>query len=360
LSAAGQTVDRQDEISLFEVAAIVLQRRRGLAWWVIGSAVIAVIPIIAIKPTYTATATFVPQAQNSGSSAPAGLRSLAGQFGFNLGGAASNESPQFYSDLAKSPTILSPIVQDTFVVSEEGNARRAFTDLMELHSSSAQRRIDDGNELLGELVNTRVNRETGVITLTVTTRWPSVSVGIAERLLKGLNDFNLQTRQSQAREERRFTEARLSDAKQALRASEDRLQMFYERNRQWQNSAQLTFEKDRIQRELDLQQQVVTSLAQAYEDSRIREVRATPVLTVLRAPTIPSMANPRGRMKRGVIGLVVGFVLGIIYALGAEAISRRRRVGDEDLAALTAIARETWAGMFSFWRRPSPPRVERR
>ena len=152
----------------------------------------------------------------------------------------------------------------------------------------------------------------------------STQPSLAERLLKGLNYFNLITRQSQAREERRFTEGRLEDARGSLRAAEDALQRFLQVNREFAESPALVFQQDRLRREVLLQQQVVTSLAQRYEENRIREVRDTPVITVLEKPTLPVLPDPRGRLLLLSVGTLVALMVGAAVVLAREGMRRQR------------------------------------
>jgi len=89
------------------------------------------------------------------------------------------------------------------------------------------------------------------------------------------------TRQSQAAAERGFTEERMAEAQEELRAAENELQRFLQNNRQFQNSPELVFQHDRLQRRVAMRQQVYTSLVQSYEQARIDEVPNTPVITVV-------------------------------------------------------------------------------
>jgi uncharacterized protein involved in exopolysaccharide biosynthesis len=54
------------------------------------------------------------------------------------------------------------------------------------------------------------------------------------------------------------------------------MQAFLQANRQWANSPDLTFQHDRLERDIALRQQVYTTLVQSFEQARISEVRDTP------------------------------------------------------------------------------------
>lgn len=179
------------------------------------------------------------------------------------------------------------------------------------------------------------------MTVNVRTRSPYVSLAIAQQLLRGLDEYNLVTRQSQAHQERVFTESRLSDARAALRGAEDELLRFLQTNRQTDFPA-LTLQRDRLQREVDLRQQVVTSLAQKYEENRIREVRDTPVLTLIELPDLASRTDPRLRGLILLVGIAGGMTLGILVVL-LRALWNREGVAAGDPAR--AMLRDEWARM---------------
>jgi uncharacterized protein involved in exopolysaccharide biosynthesis len=108
-----------------------------------------------------------------------------------------------------------------------------------------------------------------------------------------VDSFNLKSRQSQASQERRFTEQRLTQAQADKRQAEDELQAFLQRNRDFRSSPQLSFAYDRLADNVSLRQQLYTTLAQSYEQARIEEVRDTPVITIVEPPMLPARPDPR-------------------------------------------------------------------
>jgi len=192
-----------------------------------------------------------------------------------------------------------------------------------------------------------VNKTTGVVQFSVETRWPSVSLGIVSALVAGVNEFNQRTRQSQAAAERRFLEGRLAGASDDLRMAEDRQEAFLRGNRQLTNSPQLTFENERLGRSVALQQQVVTSLTQAYEDARMREVRDTPVITVIEPPSVAAMPDPRGRLKSVALGFLLGLFVGGLVVIVSGLVARARGGRSDDARLFFATLAEVWQDLLS-------------
>src|SRR2546423_3036125 len=246
-----------------------------------------------------------------------GLANLAGQFGITLGAVGGGAAPpQLYADLLVTRAVLAPIAADSFAVGPDSTRRVPLAKFLEVRGDAPPIVIDKILlALRRDVIAAAVAPRTGMVTTRVRTESPYVSLRIAQRLLEGLNHFNLITRQSQAREERRFTEGRLEDARAELRAAEDALQRFLQVNREFAESPALTFQRDRLQREVTLRQQVVTSLAQRYEENRIREVRDTPVITIVDAPSLAARADRRLLALILVVGTVAAFVLGALIVM---------------------------------------------
>jgi uncharacterized protein involved in exopolysaccharide biosynthesis len=315
------------EISLFALGTTFLRNRWRIARWALGGAAIATL-LVAFRPAvYTASASFVPQGNDPGRS---GLASLAGHFGVSLPTGAQSLSPDFYAKLLKSRVLLGQIARDTFVVQELGGRRMPFLDVFKIRGGLSKQREERGIALLRSIVTVSVTKATGVVELSVATRWPSVSLAIVTDLVNGVNDYNQRTRQSQAAAERKFVEGRLVVAGAELRAAEDRLEGFLRTNRQFASSPELTFQRDRLQRDVALQQQVFTSLTDSYEEVRIREVRDTPVITMFETPAVRAQPESRGRVSGVLLGLLLGGFLGVIIAFTRGMAARRRQVGDPE------------------------------
>jgi uncharacterized protein involved in exopolysaccharide biosynthesis len=315
----------RDEASLFALATALLRNRWRIARWMFVGGGLAALVALTTPALYVASASFIPEGNDPSRS---GLANLAGQFGLTIAAGNQSQSPDFYTRLLTTRVLLMPIVRDTFVVREMGGRRIPFLDLFKIGRGPVTLREEQGVRGLTRVVNTSVAKTTGVVEVSVATEWPSVSLAIANALLNGVNEFNQRTRQGQAAAERKFVEGRLALAGSDLRAAEDRLESFLRTNREFGGSQELIFQRERLQRDLALKQQVFTSLTQSYEEVRIREVRDTPVITVIEPPSVPTVPQPRGRLLRVLLGIILGGFVGTLVALMSDTINRRRNEGD--------------------------------
>lgn len=336
--------DPEPEISVLQLMSTLLKHRYLVMGWGLAFAFVVVLVTLVLPRSYTAAGSFVPQGLEAG--ARGGLARMAGQLGLEIPQADPSQSPQFYAELIGTREITGRILADTFEVARTRFLRDTVhvsgtvLDLLELDEGDPALRRDEGIRWLQEkAVRATPGGETGVVRLSVTTPWPAVSQGIAIRLMELVNDFNLSTRQSQAGAERAFIEGRLVDTEARLRAAEERLRRFLEANRQFQNSPELLFERDRLQREVTMHQQVFTSLSQAYEDARISEVRNLPLVTVVQPPEPPARPDSRRVPFKALVGLLAGTVVGLFHAFGKEYVTRNREEGDREYDEF----REVWA-----------------
>ena len=325
-----------DEISLWEVLAVLLRRRGTIVLTTVVVAGLAVAFTLLRAETYTTEASFRPQGSEQSASQ---LMALASQFGVSVPGAGEEASPAFYAELLESREILRRAAIRAYDV--EGEGAVLLKDLLEIEEETEALRDQATIEWLrDEAVDVSTGRETGTVTLSVTTEWPDLSKAIADELLAEVARFNLSTRQSQAAEERRFIEERVRQAEEELEAAEDSLRLFLEANRQWQDSPLLRFRHDALQREVTLRSSVLTTLVQSFEQARISEVRDTPVITVLQDPYMPPGPDDRRLLLSVALGVVLGGMMGIVLAFVVEAF-RRPSGGDpakEDF-------QETWKGL---------------
>jgi len=335
------------ELSLLRIVNVVL-RGRGL---IAGSAVLVAIVVavvgLARARTYSASASFVPQGRSGGSN----LSGIAAQFGISVQSGEGMQSPQFYVDLLRSREILRDVVDTRYSVpTDTGAAHGTLADLYGIKERTPALRREAAIERLRSRLSTGVTPKTGVVTLTVTTPDAALSYQVTERLLALLNKFNLETRQSQAAAERRFAEQRLNEVKEELRAAENRLQAFLQRNRQYRNSPELQFEEDRLSREVSLRQGLYATLAQSYEQAKIDEVRDTPVITLVERPEVPVRADRRLLIQKGLLGLLAGAVVGLIIVLVRHFLPSSGTDVSDEVAEFAALRRETIGDLTHPWR----------
>lgn len=311
-----------DRVSFLGTAQVLLRRRRTIALLAVAGGAAGLFLALRAPRSYVSEAIFLPQ---SGETSTSGLAAAASQLGIRIPSGGGGWGPPMYVELLESRALLEPLVTDTFVVAEDGGRRIQLLDLLVSSSPNQRRRIDAAVSSLQGMVNARELRGLTGVEVKVSSSWASVSHALTERLLLAVNRFNLQTRQTQASVERRFVEGLVAKEEAALRNGEGALQAFMERNRAIAGSPELALERERLQREVNLRQQVYNNLVQSREEARIREVRDTPVIAVFEHPRLPLAPESRKPVMKTGVGLVAGALAGVLLAFLMEGLARARR-----------------------------------
>lgn len=323
----------REAVSLVGLVNVALRFRRLIAWTAGSLCLIVCVVLLLLPRTFTSTASFVPQARRTNAS----ISSLAAQLGL-LPNADAAQSPAFYVSLLDSRAILDAVVQTSF--KPDSGPARDLLQVYKVRGSSPEEKVERAVRRLRQRLSVTADAKTGIVMFTVWTRDPELSRQIASRLLELLNEFNLLSRQSQAAAERAFTEGRLEEVGRDLRASEDKLLGFLQRNRDYRNASVLEFEQQRLQQEVTMQRQLFTTLQQAFEQAKIEEVRDTPVISVVERPLAPATPDPRGLVVKGIIALVLGATLGLLMALALELVRGPASAPDRDIAELKKLLGE--------------------
>jgi uncharacterized protein involved in exopolysaccharide biosynthesis len=212
-------------------------------------------------------------------------------------------------------------------------------DILDVKGRTPEERLQRGVILLRDKVKVTSDKPTGIVTLEVDMKSPQLAATVANHLVQELNEFNLERRQSQSREQRRFTGERLAEAEKDLRAAERAELGFLQRNRDYSSSPLLTFEAGRLAREVQVKQELFLTLSKAHTEARIAEVRDTPVLTVVDSAVAPFRRARPQRTLGVIIATILGTMLGVVIAYVVD--FRRRAVPEQnpDYFAM----REAWA-----------------
>lgn len=323
-----------EEVTIYDVIVPMMRRWKLLLGLPAGIGLAATLISLVLPSAYTAETTLTPAASSTAGglsgSALASLAGLAGQLGMGTG-AGGTLSPDFISDVLKSREVLTATLKSEFQDPLSRN-QRPLLDIMGIEGKSETARVSEGVRRMERLVKTQVDHSTGIVTLMVKSRDPELAASIANRMRDILNSFNLERRQSQSREQARFTRERLAHAQAELQQAEAAQLRFLQANREYSGSPILEFEQGRLRRAVDLRQEVYISLAKSYEEARIAEVRDTPVITTIDSAVAPDRRSSPRPLLNGVIGFLLGGVLALGLILLLEQRGRTGRTSGPDPA----------------------------
>jgi uncharacterized protein involved in exopolysaccharide biosynthesis len=273
--------------------------------------------------TWTATTSFVPeQALGSNNAsllgAIGGLGSLLGDAGgvSALSKLKDGPSTEFFADVLTSTELLTATLQTPFPDPDAPSAARPLLELIDVTGPTPERRFGNGLRKFKRRVLVVISRKSSIVNLSVTLGDPRLSAAVANRMLQLLERFNLERRQRASTEQRRFAEHRLSTARVELDSMERLKQSFLEANRNYYESPRLLALYEQLDRSVRVKEGILIGLTKTYEESRVAEVRDTPLLTVVDRATAPDRPLQRPVLWGGLAaggGVILTLVV-IVFA----------------------------------------------
>jgi alpha-tubulin suppressor-like RCC1 family protein len=311
--------------SPFPLINLALDNARLLIAVPLAAAVVAVLLGLLFGGRHTAHSSFRPQGDQQDLNR---LSGLAAQFGIDVPGGNRGESVDFYARLVRSRALLEDVVQREYLI--DGSRRATLIELYDVPGSGATQ-LRRTVERLSRRVSVEADLNAGVVGIRTRDRSGSVAEQINRAILDEVNRFNLERRQSQASAERSFVEAQAARAREDLTKAEEELSLFMQTNRRYEEWPQLRFEAARLQRQVDLQQQMVMTLSQGLERARLDEVRNTPVITILDRPE-GSAKRERKLFQKAVLGGVLGLTLVLAFLFLRDYTDRLRQQYPDEYA----------------------------
>jgi uncharacterized protein involved in exopolysaccharide biosynthesis len=338
------------DITVFQLVTPLVRRWRIVVAVPAVFAVVAAVVSFLVPKVYTASTSFTPAAPaTTGLGAGlGGLAGLAGQLG--LGGATGATSPEFFASVLESRELLDTLLRTPFA-DPDGGPPRPLLDLLDIDGDTPEERMSLGIRKMRKVLSEGVDGRTGIISMSVRQGDARLAADVANRLVELLNAFNLDRRQSQSREQARFTAQRLAEAEHELRDAEGAMQRFLVANRQYQGSPLLEFEYARLDRVVQLKQEVFTSLSKSYEEARIAEVRDTPVLTIIDRAVPPHRRTSPRRRVYVMVAMLVGGVIGAAVAYAVDLRSRADLGGRGDYRELAEALAQAGTDLRTLMRR---------
>jgi len=322
-----------------DILAFVLRHIRLIVFLPMGTAIVfAALFLLGGRP-YAAESTFAIATSGTSMSRLAGL---AAQFGMSFGNRPV-ESVDFYGALLKSGDVLREVVLSEYTIVEgppeaPDTITGTLLDLLPAKGKTKERRIAQAVRKLRKNVGVTTDMFAGTVSLKVTNRNPVLAEQINRRLLDIANAYNVERRKKMAADEREFFEARVRDALQELYEAEETLKAFLAENRAYSSSPALMAEAARLQRNVDLRQQVYTSLVQAYDQARVDEVRNTASISIIETPE--GSAHPATRLLFVLFaGGFFGIAVALVIASLTEFMNRQRATDPERYRELRALWR---------------------
>lgn len=334
------------------VAAVVA--RRKLIYAIVGTTTILAVTVsLLLSNRYTARAVILPSGERTNLQKLAGLAggSLLG-LGIDPSAVGIENSSLLFPDVLKSRTVREGVLAATFRFPR--GKRTVETTLLEYFGV---RSLDRGVKRLKNVTDITMNPKTGVIALEVTLEHPELSAAVANEFIRQLDRYNQETRLSKAKDNEAFIARRLEEVGGELRTAEDDLEKFQAQNRNYYAALapDLTKELKRLQREVEVKNQVFLTLTQQHELAKIEAKRDLPIVQVLDYARPPEVKSFPQRSLIVLAAFMLSLAFSIFWALWSAYLGHQLSLEERDrlrqqLQAFSADRRRLW----QFVRRPLP------
>jgi uncharacterized protein involved in exopolysaccharide biosynthesis len=335
----------EDEVSLIDLLLVVARYKRLIGGTVLAFFVVGFLVAVLSPDEYTSSAKVVREIQADASLGSVGALSALRGFGLSLGAGATGLTPEAYPDITKGREVGLAVVRDEFFFPDLDKSL-TFVEYVRDNKSIVQQILalpgrlvallksdkptrsiqtyDDTIIYLTEdeeraitavskLVSTSVDLESGLMTISAKTYDPNLSASLTASFVRHLVERVREILTVKTRKNLEFIDERFAEAEVELRAAEEALAQFMDRNTSIK-SASLTTDRDRLQRQVTFKTQLYGDLQTQLTQAQIELQRSEPVITILERPAPPIEPSGVGGKVVLLIFLLLGAAIGVALA----------------------------------------------
>lgn len=216
------------------------------------------------------------------------LAAAAAAFGVSVPGGDGSDAN--FIDILNSRTLREKLLETEFTFKERAwrfGGEQPRKETLEAYLEQPNR--DRSLRALGKVLSTSRDLKSKVITLGAETKSPELSQQIVRRTLELLEAFVQEKGRTRGGAKAAFAEGRLEEARKEMAQVEDDFRRFLDGNRNYLMSADpsVRLRGMRLEAELKLRQQLVTTLALSREQALMEEKNDMPILNVLDPGNLP-------------------------------------------------------------------------
>ena len=265
-----------------------------------------------IPPTFKADAVILPETEKTNLGSVSSLAGLASIAGVNLGG---GDIARLYPVIMTSESVLTAVIERKYLT-ERFKDSVNLIQYLEVDEGSPQKNLDAALRTLKGLLSVTMDSRTSVVSASVEMREPQLAADVMNAILHELDIFLREKRMSNATEQRIWIESRLVQVNAELRAAEEALKSFREKNRKVTDSPELMLQQDRLLREVQVKGSIDLELRKQAEIAKIDEIKQVPTINVLDASREPVRKEHPKRATNAVIAFLASFgCLSMFYAV---------------------------------------------
>ncbi|MBK9797957.1 MAG: hypothetical protein IPP58_16035 [Holophagaceae bacterium] len=266
--------------------------------------VLTALVMICLPNQYKSEARVLAADSRSGTSGAAAMAAAA--VGVSIPGQESADAA--YVDILNSRSLRESLLKTTFTFKVRtwllGAAQSRQQTLYEFLDT---KNLDRAVKELKTRITIRRDPKSKLLTLIVETESPQLSQQVVQRMVTMLDEFVVDKARTRGGAKAAFAEKRLAEARIELAQAEEAFRVFLDGNRNYLQSTDpsVRLKGQRLDSELKLRTQLLTTLAIGREQALLEEKNDMPILNVLDAGNLPidKSAPARGTVVLAVLVL---------------------------------------------------------
>ncbi len=306
-----EAYDPRNEFTVEDCLVVLLKRR----WLILGIWLLVIAVAMAAsyleQPRYQAQATFLVAEKSS--------ENILGEG--NSGDFEFKDPVAYYREIAVSSPILNRLLKEPFGL-RDGDEKIPLIDLLNVTGYTEEERLYRGRELLKRDIDV-VSQKNFVylLTLTAEASTPELAAALANRLIDLLRSYDIELKTANVQNRMQFLESQLAETEKNLRSTEKEFEYFQKRNRMT-NAPHLMLERDRLERDLSLQDDLYRTFRRELELARIAEKKDASAISLIDSAVPPRIPSSPKTGRAVAIASAAGLLLGVLLAFVLEFASR--------------------------------------
>jgi len=265
-------------------------------------------------PVYTSVSKVLPVSED-GSTSSNGFSGVAAQLGINIPLSMGGTVPwdEIYPEIVQSSDLFATLLEGMYITEKYGQKllKEILYNEHGLTKYPEEERFNRAVTELRKMIKVSKDRLSPIVTLEVEAFEPQFAAELSRNLIEESGQVQRQLKTSRVRKKRLFIEERIIEVSVEMKAKEQSLREFREKNRNMSTSPSLLMQTQEMGREVDLQNSLYVTLKTQYEKAKIDEVERDDMVQLIDGPNIPANLT---RPRRG-LSIILALFFGIFLSI---------------------------------------------
>ncbi len=345
--------EQYEEIDLMELLGKLFRNWKFILKWCAVAAVIALVVGFSIPKEYEAGAKLAPEVVSRTNN---NISSVAALAGINLNNTSTSDAvyPELYPEIVGSYPFIIELFSEpvTFMYKKEVVETDLYTYFkeytrspwwsyvfsapfkalgwfMSLFSDKDEEPVEGYADInpasltreqqavamaITDAINLTVDNKTSVISASISTQDPAVSVILANAVVQRLQEYVSAYRTEKSRQDVVYYQQLYDESKASYYTAQKNYARYVDAN-QGVVRRSVLIEQDRLQNEMQLTYNLYSTCAQQLQAAKAKVQQETPVFTVIAPPTTPLHASKPSKMMILVAFVFLGAVISAVWVL---------------------------------------------